>query len=436
MNDTICAIATPPGTGGVGIVRVSGGDVPTLARHLLGQLPVPRHATFARLTHADGTLIDQGIALYFPQPASYTGEHVLELHLHGSPLVLDQAVRRLIALGARQARPGEFTERAFLNGKLDLAQAEAVADLIGSATEAAARAAAQALAGAFSATATALTDELVRIRVQLEAGLDFPDEDITPQADAAVLAALQALGLRVADLLGRAREGRLLRDGATVVLLGRPNVGKSTLFNALCGQSAAIVSPVPGTTRDLLREVIDIGGIPVTLVDTAGLRAAGDPIELEGVRRAEAMAREAHLCLHLLDDTDPAPSASAPAAEDVLAVYTKIDQSGRPPGEAFSGIAVSAVSGAGLDTLRHAIADRLRGTVIAEGAFTARRRHIAALERASRDIHAAQARQEEGAHDLAAEDLRRAQEAIASITGRFTSEDLLGEIFGSFCIGK
>ncbi|MDA8389413.1 MAG: tRNA uridine-5-carboxymethylaminomethyl(34) synthesis GTPase MnmE [Gammaproteobacteria bacterium] len=439
MADTICAIATPPGAGGVGILRVSGDRVPDIAQRLLGRLPVPRQATRATVQDAAGHLVDQGLALYFPHPASYTGEHVLELHLHGNPHVLDQALRILVALGARLARPGEFTERAFLNGKIDLAQAEAVADLIGSATAQAAQAAAQALAGAFSAAVAALKERLIHVRVQLEAGLDFPDEDISPAADAQVRGQLRALADDLAGLLARAREGRLLRDGATVALLGRPNAGKSTLFNALCGHPAAIVSPLAGTTRDALREVVDIEGIPVTLIDTAGLRdATTDPIEIEGVRRAQTIAQEAQLRLLLIDDGADAAGAHPAFGKEgtTLVVYTKIDVTGRPPGPAPGGIAVSALSGDGMDALRGALSACLRGAPPAEGTFTARTRHIEALHQVRRHVEAAVSRQAESAHDLAAEDLRRAQTALGAITGEFTSEDLLGEIFSRFCIGK
>ena len=436
MEDTICAIATPPGSGGVGIARVSGPRVPALTQKLLGRLPAPRVATYVTLIDETGQIIDQGLSLYFPAPASYTGEHVLELQLHGSPLVLDQTIRLLVAAGARLARPGEFTERAFLNGKLDLVQAEAVADLIGSTTQAAARAAAQSLTGTFSATVDDLLQRLIRIRVDLEAGLDFAAEDISPAADTQLLRDLAALETDVAALVSRAREGRLLRDGATIVLLGRPNAGKSTLFNALCGHATAIVSPVPGTTRDLLRETIDLGGIPVTLVDTAGLRESHDPVEREGVARAQAIAQAADLKLALIDDTaDDAADTGLPDA-DVLRVYTKIDASGRASGATPDGVAVSAHSGAGLDALQETIATRLRGTAPGEGTFSARRRHIEALREVATHVPAARLRQEENAHDLAAEDLRRAQEAIGVLTGTFTSDALLGEIFGTFCIGK
>ena len=439
MDDTICAIATPPGAGGVGVVRVSGDTVPDITLRLLGRLPAARVATLVTVKHPDGHLIDQGLALYFPRPASYTGEHILELHLHGNPVVLDETLRLLASLGARLARPGEFTERAFLNGKMDLVQAEAVADLIGSSTAHAARAAAQAMAGAFSAAVADLGARLIHVRVQIEAGLDFPDEDISPMADGRLRAELHALAAFLADTEARAREGRLLRDGATVVLVGKPNAGKSTLFNALCGNALAIVSPLAGTTRDLLREVIDVDGIPVTLIDTAGLRdAPTDSVEFEGVRRARTAAAEAQLCLLLVDDTerDSIPIAPAGREGDSLVVYTKIDASGRPPGLADGAVAVSALSGAGLDALRAALALSLRGAPPGEGGFTARRRHIEALHQVGRHLAAAIARHEEGAHDLAAEDLRRAHKALGTITGEFTTDELLGEIFSSFCIGK
>ncbi len=423
--------------GGIGIVRVSGPLARELARAVLGSVPAPRQATLAAFHDERARVLDQGLALYFPAPASFTGEDVLELQGHGSPVALDRLVRSLVARGARPARPGEFTERAFLNGRIDLVQAEAVADLIASAHEDAARAAACTLQGAFSQLVRALDARLAGLRAHVEALLDFPDEAPDIAADVPLAAGLAALLSDIAEAVRRGREGRVLQEGVRVAIAGPPNAGKSTLLNALAGHEAAIVSPYPGTTRDLIRERVVIEGLALELTDSAGLRASDDPLEREGIRRAEAAAAQADCVLWTIDDSAPAPPLPPPAAR--IIVYTKIDLSGRPAGACAEGYAVCAQTGEGLSELRRGLRARLLGRAAeseTEGVFGARRRHVAALERAEHALREALAHQTEGAMELAAEELRLAHEALGEITGRFTSEDLLGRIFSEFCIGK
>lgn len=435
-RDTICAIATPPGAGGIGIVRVSGTATALLAHAVLGRLPPPRLATFTPFKDSQGTVVDNGLALYFPAPASFTGEDVLELHAHGSAVVLDILLRTLVGHGARIARPGEFSERAFLNGKIDLLQAEAIADLIASATDEAAAAACRTLQGAFSQAVGEIGAALMALRTRIEARLDFPDEDLGGGDDQAVAAALAHLIVLVRGVRDRAQEGRLLQDGREVVILGRPNAGKSTLLNVLSGQDAAIVSAQPGTTRDLLRETINLEGLPLRLTDTAGLRATDDMVEREGIRRAEVAAAHADGVLLLVDDTTgerPTLPVSPPV---LLVVHTKIDCSGRRPGVTADGVAVSALTGSGIPELRQLLAARLRGPVPREGLFSARRRHLAALAQLEASLCAAQPHLAAQALELAAEELRCGQLHLSTLTGAVTSDDLLGEIFASFCIGK
>ena len=423
--------------GGIGIVRVSGPLAPRLALAVLGVVPPARVAMLLPFRDERGQVLDQGIALYFPGPASFTGEHCLELHGHGSPVVLDRLVEALVTQGARCARPGEFTERAFLNGKIDLVQAEAVADLIESAHEGAARAAANTLQGAFSTLVRALDGRLADLRCHVEAALDFPDEALDIAGDTALAEALAALSSDIAEAARRGREGRVLREGVRVAIAGPPNAGKSTLLNALAGHEAAIVSPYPGTTRDLLRERIVIAGLALELTDSAGLRATDDPVEREGIRRAEAALAQADCVLWLVDDS--AGASSPPAPPGSLIIYTKIDISGRASGPCPEGYAVCAPTGAGIAALRAGLRARFlapaHGTE-AEGAFSARRRHVVALEKVGRAIEAALAHQGEGSAELVAEELRLAHEGLGEITGRFTSEELLGRIFSAFCIGK
>lgn len=441
-TDTIAAVATPPGYGGIGIVRVSGPAAPAIARAITGRLPRPRHATFARFLDENGTCIDEGLVLYFPAPRSYTGEDVLELHGHGGPVVLQLLLARVLRAGARAARAGEFTERAFLNGRIDLAQAEAVADLIASGSVRAARAAVNALGGALSAQVRALVDALIALRVRVEAAIDFGDEAPAEAAGAARLVAdLQA---RLQSLIERARRGVMLREGLDVVIAGRPNVGKSSLLNRLAGDDRAIVSPVPGTTRDLLRERVVLGGLPVLLVDTAGLRTApADAVEAEGMRRAEQALAHADEVLLVVeagtprDEVDERVLALRAQGVRVTVIHNKIDLIGTAPRREECGGAVEihlcAANGDGVELL----VEHLGRTADAAGderAFTARARQIEALERA-RDL-LAEAAACAGAEELLAEQLRLAQLTLAEITGDFTSDDLLGEIFSTFCIGK
>lgn len=477
-EDDIAAIATPPGRGAIGVVRLSGPNVPALARALLGRLPAPRVATLCDFTAADGEAIDRGLALYFPAPKSYTGEHLLELHGHGGQVVMKMLLGRCLELGARPARPGEFSARAFLNGRLDLAQAEAVADLIESATEAAARSAMHSLQGEFSARIRGLVDGLTALRVFVEAAIDFPDEDIDFLADERIMERLRDLQTRIKTLRDSAKRGRLLRDGFTVALTGPPNAGKSSLLNALACAPRAIVSAIPGTTRDVVDATVEIDGLGVQLIDSAGLRDAADAIEAEGVRRALAAQRDAGLVLLVVDDaavTDAEVAmlrsqvgggdgdgdaisrhprgplsgggvGDAPAPP-VCLVRNKIDISGRAPGaidgdgdgdgggvgNAESGIAVSALNGAGLDDLRAAILAHADFRDSEDNAFIARQRHLDALARAAAQLDAAAA---QPAGELLAEDLAACQRSLGEITGEVTNDELLGMIFASFCIGK
>lgn len=450
MNDvtaTIAALATPPGTGGIAVVRVSGPAVPGIAQAVLGRLPAPRMALAAEFRGGDDTPIDRGLALYFPAPRSFTGEHVLELHAHGAPVVVDLLLKRLTALGARLARPGEFSERAFLNGKLDLNQAEAIADLINAGSEAAARSALRSLSGEFSRAVRTIADATVQLRMYVEAAIDFPEEEIDFLADARVAQELAQLVRALDALLEQAREGSLLQSGMTLVIAGPPNAGKSSLLNALAGEEAAIVSPTPGTTRDVVRQRIELDGMPVHVLDTAGLRAAADAVEQLGIERAlRAMDHADHL-LFVIDDTrsDLEPPASIrahlPEVARFTTVYNKIDLSGRTAGvvRTLEGTiaAISALTGAGLDALRMHLKQCIGFMPAGEGGFIARRRHLDALQRARASVVDGQRQlTERRAGELLAEELRRAQLALGEITGEVTPEDLLEQIFSRFCIGK
>jgi tRNA modification GTPase len=444
--DTIAAIATPPGRGGIGIVRVSGAATRNIAENVIGRLPPPRVASFAHFLDSAGQPIDQGLALFFPAPHSFTGEDVLELHGHGGAVVLDMVLSRTLELGARLARPGEFSERAFLNGKMDLAQAEAVADLIEAGSELAARSALRSLEGDFSKRVQALVEGLTRLRMYVEAAIDFPEEEIDFLADERVIQELDMLERDIRQLQESARQGCLLHDGMTVVLAGPPNAGKSSLLNALAQSETAIVSPIPGTTRDVLRERIHIDGMPLHIVDTAGLRESRDAIESEGIRRAREQMERADRVLLVLDD---AVGGSQPVdVEKFLppnlprsVIRNKIDLSRRVAGiTKISGsveIALSAKTGAGLDVLRQHLKESMGFQPAGEGTFIARRRHLDAIRRAQ--AHLAQGKAQlkvSRAGELLAEELRLAQQALSEITGEFTSDDLLGRIFSSFCIGK
>ncbi len=444
-GDTIAAIATPAGRGGVGIVRVSGPASAAIARALCGRLPSARHAQHARFRAPDGELIDSGLVLWFAGPASFTGEDVLELQAHGSPVLLQRLLRAVCALGARPALPGEFSQRAFQNGRLDLAQAEAVADLIAAGSETAARAAVRALDGAFSQPVQALAQRVTRLRVHLEAALDFPEEEIDFLADPALLDGIVAAQQALHALLQTARRGQRLRDGLHVVLAGPPNAGKSSLLNRLAGAERAIVTDIAGTTRDVLRETVAFGGIEFQLADTAGLRDTDDPVEREGLRRAQAELQRADLALVLLDARAPAPDAALRDALQgvprVLWLLNKIDlldaaARARLP-QTPDHIALSVRSGEGLDALERALLDAAGLSDAADGAFSARARHVMALERAEAHLDAAAgALRSRRTPELAAEDLRAAHDALGDIVGRTTPDALLGEIFSSFCIGK
>jgi len=448
-TDTIVAAATPPGRGGIGIVRVSGPKTPEIAAVMLGELPTARHATFMRFLDAQGEPADAGLALFFPAPHSYTGEHVLELQGHGGPVVLEALIARAVSLGARRALPGEFTQRAFLNDKLDLAQAEAIADLIDAGSREAARAAMRSLQGEFSAMVRGLTEAVIELRSYVEAAIDFPEEEIDFLADRELSERFQAVRDHFEGVLDSARQGRLLREGMTVVLAGRPNAGKSSLLNRLAGYDAAIVTPIPGTTRDIVRERIAIDGMPLHVLDTAGLRAAvGDLVEEEGIRRAQAEMARADRVLFVIDAVaDPGAAAfreeqaRLPKDVPVTLVFNKCDLTvGLPVADTLTGpprVTVSALEGSGLAELRAHLKHCMGYQSVESGAVSARRRHLEALALARHHTEeAAKQLAERRAGELVAEELRAAQQALSSITGEFTSEDLLGRIFAGFCIGK
>jgi tRNA modification GTPase len=445
--DTIAAIATPAGRGGVGIVRVSGPSVPAITRQLLGQLPPPRRAAMHRFRDAAGRLIDTGLALYFKAPASFTGEHVLELQGHGGPVLMGLLLGRVLELGARQARAGEFSERAYLNDKLDLAQAEAIADLIDSATAQAVRAAARSLEGEFSRRVNMLVERLIELRSHVEAAMDFPDEEIDLLADHQLQERLAEWHADLQAILHTAQQGRLLRDGMTLVIAGRPNAGKSSLLNALAGHDAAIVTEIPGTTRDLLREYIQIDGMPLHIIDTAGLHATPDPVEQHGMQRARQAIAGADRVLLVVDDrhgftpADAAVLEALPPGVAHTCLYNKIDLTGRAPGPFDTGcgaaLAISAREGSGLAALREHLKACAGYCEQPYGGFSARQRHLEALQGAARHVREGRRQLEDRrAGELLAEELRLAQQALGEITGEFTSEDLLGRIFSSFCIGK
>ncbi len=444
LPDTIAAVATAPGRGGIGVVRVSGANLELLAEKLSGSLPVPRRATLANFRDAAGQVIDVGIQLYFPAPNSFTGEDVLELQGHGGPVVMHQLLGRCCELGARLAEPGEFTLRAFLNEKIDLAQAEAVADLIDASTTQAAQSAVRSLSGAFSAAVNALVDQLVELRMLVEATLDFPEEELDPLRDTDLLPRLDRLRLDLGDLLKRARQGALLRAGMTVVLAGLPNVGKSSLLNRLAGEDRAIVTEVAGTTRDAVKETIQIEGIPLHIIDTAGLRDTDDPVERIGIERSWREIARADIVLQIVDaragltPADRAVAGRLPAGVERIVIENKCDLA-RSDAARFDErgqihLRLSAKTGEGMALLHDELL-RVAGWLdCGEDLILARERHLRALNEAGRRLESAV--DEAGRLELAAEELRLAQEALSAITGEFTADDLLGEIFGRFCIGK
>ncbi len=466
--DTIVAVATAAGRGAIAVIRVSGPDVARIAAGLLGTLPTPRTARLSRFLDAAGSSVDEGLALYFPAPASYTGEDVLELQGHGGALITDLLLQRLLELGCRPARPGEFSERAFLNGKLDIAQAEAVADLIDAGTAAAARAAVRSMQGEFSVRVNELQAHITELRAYVEAAIDFPDEEIDFLSAPALDERLARVFAAFASITSAARQGALLREGLNVVIAGYPNAGKSSLMNRLVGEEVAIVTELPGTTRDVLRRHMHLDGLPLNLIDTAGLRAAADVVEAEGVRRARGEIARADRVLYIVDaqrldtvitnttianttgtkSTIPngtinlsAELESLPKDVPITLVFNKIDVTGRsarlegdivPPR-----LYLSARTGAGVDLLRSHLKASVGYRDGESGALSARRRHLDALSRAGEHVqNAADVLKSTRGFELFAEDLRLAQKALGEITGEFTSEDLLAEIFGSFCIGK
>jgi len=424
----------------VGVVRVSGPDISPFAMGLLGRLPVPRRATFACFMAADGTTLDEGIALHFAAPHSFTGENVLELQGHGGPVVLNLILQRCIDIGARLAEPGEFTRRAYLNGKLDLAQAEAVADLIDAASTEAARSAVRSLSGAFSTRIAELVDALTRLRMLVEATLDFPEEEIDFLQQADAFGRLDRIEASLQAVRAQAQQGALLREGLTVVLIGQPNVGKSSLLNQLAGFEAAIVTEIAGTTRDTVREAIQIAGVPLHIIDTAGLRETDDPVEQLGIARTWAAVDKADVALLLVDaahglgEHEAAILARLPDVAR-LTIHNKIDVTTEaPPRAEGDEIWLSAKTGAGVELLREKLLEAVGWQAAGEGAFMARARHLDALGRAAR--HLAAARDSAAQLELFAEELRLAQAALSEITGEFSADDLLGEIFSKFCIGK
>jgi len=453
-QDPIVAIASAPGRGAVGIVRASGRDLSALVLAVCGRLLMPRQATLLPFLGEGGETLDRGLALHFPAPNSYTGEDVLELQAHGGPVLLQLLLARCLQAqpGLRLAEPGEFTERAFLNDKLDLAQAEAVADLIDASTEAAARSAARSLSGDFSAEVTRLAERTVQLRMLVEATLDFPEEEIDFLEKAGARAQLDSLVATLDAALARARQGALLREGLRVVLAGQPNVGKSSLLNALAGAELAIVTPIPGTTRDKVSETVQIEGVPLHITDTAGLRhdtEAADEVERIGIGRSWQAIGQADAVIFLHDlarlgeagyqAAEAAIAGQLPTGVPVLDVYNKADLPvARLPELPAGGLMLSARTGQGLDDLRHALLAQAGWQAAPEGLFIARRRHVHALQRAREHLLHAQAHaaQRDAALDLLAEELRLAHRALGEITGQFSNEDLLGVIFGSFCIGK
>ncbi|MEE4638244.1 MAG: tRNA uridine-5-carboxymethylaminomethyl(34) synthesis GTPase MnmE [Wenzhouxiangella sp.] len=437
--DTICAIATPPGRGGVGVIRLSGPDSFSIAERLCGPLPGARTAGLRLFRDHTGQDIDEGLVLTFPGPASFTGEDVVELQAHGSPVVLGLLLGACVRAGARRADPGEFSQRAFLNDRMDLAQAEAVADLIAAGTEKAARAARRSLEGAFSRRVDGLAQALIELRTWIEAALDFPDEDVDFLADGAVLTRIDDLRKRLFDLLRQADGGRLLNDGVQIAIIGPPNAGKSSLLNALSRRDSAIVTDTPGTTRDVLRETISVAGLTISLADTAGLRETFDSIEAEGVRRARREMSAADLVFWVIDSSqpEPAPPPGMPDEVPMIRIHNKIDLVGLRPKSEQRSVWLSAATGEGLGLLEALVIQELGMDESVGSEFSARQRHVDQLQHALERVdHGRTELAVSGSGELLAEDLRAAAEALGEITGRVSADELLGRIFSSFCIGK
>lgn len=444
LQDTIAAIATASGAGGIGIVRVSGSLCAEIASHILGHCPSPRYAAYLDFKQADGELIDRGIAIYYNAPHSYTGEDVLELQGHGGTALMQILLARCIALGARQATPGEFTRRAYLNDKLDLAQAEAVADVINAATSEAAKSAVRSLSGEFSQRIHALLNELIHLRLYVEACLDFPEEEIDFITQGRVAEKIANNQQVLESIFSKAKQGVLLRDGVNIVLIGQPNVGKSSLMNALSGEEVAIVTPIAGTTRDAIKSEIQINGVPLHVIDTAGLRDTDDEVEKIGIARTYQATETAHIALLLVDaahgigEQEKLIIERLPQEMSKIWVHNKIDVSQEQPQvverDHASHIYLSAKTGLGLDLLKSHLLSLVGYRQNAEGVFMARARHLEALNQVK--LHLEQASGQIKFPELAAEELRLAQESLSSITGEFTPDDLLGEIFSKFCIGK
>jgi tRNA modification GTPase len=447
-NDTIAAIATASGQGGVGIIRISGSQAPSIAEKISGLCPAPRYAHYGAFSDKNKNTIDSGLTLYFKKPFSFTGEDVIEFHAHGGPVVLDILLKEILQYEVRPARAGEFTERAFLNDKIDLTQAEAIADLIAADSEQAARAAMRSMQGEFSAVIHQLVEALIRLRIHVESALDFPEEEIDFLADDAIAKQLDQVKQKLQEVKKSAQQGRLLKEGMSVVIAGKPNAGKSSLLNQLAGQESAIVTDVPGTTRDILREHIQIDGLPLHIIDTAGLRDSNDIVELEGIKRAKQMIETADRVLFVVDinDKDQSVLENLPKETGITTIYNKIDIQNRSAEiiENTSAIKkhdteiyLSAKTGDGIDLLKQHLKDCMGYQQKNEGQFIARRRHLEAIDTAEKHLQMADKNLHElKAGELLAEELRLAQQALSSITGEFSSDDLLGRIFSDFCIGK
>lgn len=431
--DTIAAQATAPGRAGVGIIRISGPKTQEIARQILTKVPKPRYAYFTKFLDKNNNAIDEGLALYFPAPHSFTGEDVLELHGHGGPIVMDAVLSRVLELGARLANPGEFSERAFLNGKIDLAQAESIADLINASSRQAARSAMLSLQGEFSRQINALLDKIINLRVYAEAAIDFSDQDVEYVSPEKISLELKNILQLLTDLQSSAKQGALLQEGVRVVIAGKPNVGKSSLLNYFCGKNAAIVTHIPGTTRDVLREYINIDGLPLHIIDTAGLRETFDIVEQEGIKRTKAEMAAADFILLITDEDKIDLKFFQDFLDKIIIVRNKIDLTSHKPKIEENKIYVSIKNGAGVDLLKNYLKDKIGFRSECEGIFAARRRHLAALEKARLILSSCS---DKKAFELLAEDLRLAHQALGEITGAFYPDDLLSKIFAEFCIGK